>query len=522
MLYLPLAVCNHLIRRAALQPGRHTMTIRDLRDAIRTRGQSAVEVCRDALTRIDALEPQVHAFNTVAADRALARAEAIDREPDRWRDAPLAGVPIALKDNIDTRGLRTTASSRMLETYVPPYDATVVSRLEAAGAVIIGKTNCDEFAMGSSTENSAFGPTRNPWALDRTPGGTSGGSAAAVAARMSVAALGSDTGGSVRQPAAMCGIVGLKPTYGRVSRYGLIAHGSSFDQIGPLTLSAGDAALLLNVIAGQDVQDATTAPEAVPDFTAALTGDIRGARIGVPRALLEQGVDPEVTSAINTALDALAARGATLVDVDLPHARYAIPVYYLVSTAEASSNLARYDGVRYGFRAPANPPSQNPDLRQMYARTRAQGFGREVKRRIMLGTYVLSAGYYDAYYLKAQQVRTLIRRDYEQAFSGAGAVDAIAMPTSPTPAFRIGERVEDPLQMYLIDVFTVSANLTGLPAISVPCGFTRGAGPSSVGRLPIGLQLTGRRFDEAMLLRIADAYERDTEWLKQPPPILSR
>jgi aspartyl-tRNA(Asn)/glutamyl-tRNA(Gln) amidotransferase subunit A len=519
------------------------MTIREMRDTIRTGARSAVEVCRDALARIDALDPQVHAFNTVVADRALARAAEIDRDPVRWRDAPLAGVPIALKDNLCTRGVRTTASSRMLESYVPPYDATAVTRLEAAGAVIVGKTNCDEFAMGSSTENSAFGPTRNPWALDRTPGGTSGGSAAAVAARMSAAALGSDTGGSIRQPAAMCGIVGLKPTYGRVSRYGLIAHGSSLDQIGPLALSAYDAALVMNAIAGVDPLDATSAPEPVPDFAAALTGDIRGLRIGVPWTLLDQGVDPEVSRALGTALDALTARGATLVDVALPHARYAIPVYYLVSTAEASSNLARYDGVRYGFRAP-NPGLREPQaalslsrgesripnpLREMYARTRAQGFGPEVKRRIMLGTYVLSAGYYDAYYLKAQQVRTLILRDYEQAFTGADAVDVIAMPTSPTPAFRIGEKVQDPLQMYLADVFTVSANLAGLPAISVPCGFTRGpAGPqlgdgsSSEGGLPVGLQLTGRRFDEATLLRVADAYERDTQWSKQPPPILSR
>jgi aspartyl-tRNA(Asn)/glutamyl-tRNA(Gln) amidotransferase subunit A len=492
------------------------MTIRRVRNEIRSGARSAVEVCRETLANIEALEPQLHAFNTVIAERALARADAIDRAPARWRDAPLAGVPIALKDNIDTRGVRTTASSRMLEQYLPPYDATVVTRLEAAGAVIVGKTNCDEFAMGSSTENSAFGPTRNPWALDRTPGGTSGGSAAAVAARMAVAALGSDTGGSIRQPAAMCGIVGLKPTYGRVSRYGLIAHGSSFDQIGPLGLTAEDAALVMNVIAGADPQDATSAAEPVPDYAAGLTGDIRGLRIGVPRALLEHGVDADVSAALMTALAAMAARGATLVDVELPHARFAVPVYYLVSTAEASANLARYDGVRYGFRANADGSrTEGQGLTAMYARTRAQGFGREVKRRIMLGTYVLSAGYYDAYYLKAQQVRTLIRRDYEQAFAGGGAVDMIAMPTSPTPAFRIGEKVADPLQMYLIDVFTVSANLTGLPAISVPCGF-------SVSGLPIGLQLTGRRFDEATLLRAADAYQRDTEWSKQPPPILSR
>ena len=487
------------------------MTIREVRDAVRSRARSATEVCRDALSRIERLEPQLHAFNTVVAERAMARAEVIDRELDRWREAPLTGVPVAIKDNLCTRGVRTTASSRMLESFVPPYDATAVSRLEAAGAIVVGKTNCDEFAMGSSTENSAFGPTHNPWALDRTPGGTSGGSAAAVAARMTAVALGSDTGGSIRQPAAMCGVTGLKPTYGRVSRSGLIAHGSSLDQIGPLTLTAYDAALTLSVIAGLDEADATSAPEPVADYTAALTGDIRGVRIGVPRRMLEKGIDPAVSTTLMAALDVLTSRGAALVDVDLPHARYAIPVYYLVSTAEASANLARYDGVRYGFRATAGSAAPY-DLKTMYARTRAQGFGPEVKRRIMLGTYVLSAGYYDAYYLKAQQVRTLILRDYDRAFE---SVDVVAMPTSPTPAFKIGERVADPLQMYLADVFTVSANLAGLPAISVPCGFT-------ADRLPVGLQLTGRPFDEATLFRVADAYERDTAWWKQPPPILSR
>ena len=490
-------------------------SLQEIRDAVRSGAQSAADVCRDALQRIEALNPQLNAFNTIVGDLALARAQAIDRDRDRWRDAPLAGVPVAIKDNLCTRGVRTTASSRMLEHYIPPYDATVVTRLEAAGAVIVGKTNCDEFAMGSSNENSAFGPVHNPWALDRIPGGTSGGSAAAVAAALAPLALGSDTGGSIRQPAALCGVVGLKPTYGRVSRYGLIAHASSLDQVGPLTRTVRDAAIAMSVLAGADPGDATSAPDPVPDYAAALSGDVRGVRIGVPRSLLEKGVDAEVHLALMTALDTLRARGATLVDVELPHARYAIPVYYLVSTAEASANLARYDGVRYGFRA--NPESRipNPDLRTMYATTRAQGFGREVKRRIMLGTYVLSAGYYDAYYLKAQRVRTLILRDYEQAFGGAGAVDVIAMPTSPTPAFRIGERVADPLQMYLADVFTVSASLAGLPAISVPCGF-------ATGTLPIGLQLTGRSFDEATLLRVADAYERDTEWSKQTPPLTNR
>jgi aspartyl-tRNA(Asn)/glutamyl-tRNA(Gln) amidotransferase subunit A len=497
------------------------MSIRDLRDAFASGARSAADICRDALARIDALNPRLNAFNTVAADRSLARAAALDRDRDRWRETPLAGVPVAIKDNICTREVRTTASSRILEHFVPPCDATVVERLEAAGAVIVGKTNCDEFAMGSSNETSAFGPARNPWALDRSPGGTSGGSAAAVAARITPFALGSDTGGSIRQPSSLCGVVGLKPSYGRVSRYGLIAHGSSLDQIGPIATSAYDAAVALGVLAGIDAADSTSAPEPVADYTAALNGDIRGVRIGVPRALLEQGVDAEVAAATGAALDTLASRGATLVDIDVPHAKFATPVYYLVSTAEASSNLARYDGVKYGFRVDA--PA---DLRAMYAETRARGFGREVKRRIMLGTYVLSAGYYDAYYLKAQQVRTLILRDYDRAFE---RVDMVAMPTSPVPAFRLGERIDDPLQMYLVDVFTVSANLTGLPAISVPCGFANGPAtapsgdaPSGDRRLPIGLQLTGRRFDEATLLRVADAYERDTSWSKQLPPLPSR
>jgi aspartyl-tRNA(Asn)/glutamyl-tRNA(Gln) amidotransferase subunit A len=486
-----------------------TATVSEVRDAVRSGARSAVEVCRDALARIEAADPALNAFNTVAGEQALARAAEIDRDPQRFRDAPLAGVPIALKDNICTRGLRTTASSRILESFVPPYDATVVSRLHAAGAVIVGKTNCDEFAMGSSTENSAFGPSRNPWALDRIPGGSSGGSAVAVAAGMTPLALGSETGGSIRQPAAMCGILGLKTTYGRVSRYGLLAFGSSLDQIGPLAHRAHDAAIALGVIAGVDPADATTVPEPVADYASALTGDVSGTRIGVPWTLLDSGVDPGITTAFKGALDVLTARGATVIDVEMPHAKYAIPVYYLVATAEASSNLARYDGVRYGLR------DAQGELGAMYSRTREQGFGAEVKRRIMLGTYVLSAGYYDAYYVKAQQVRTLIRRDYDEAFE---QVDVVAMPTSPTPPFKLGERTSDPLQMYLADIFTVSANLAGLPAVSVPCGFT--SSPS--GPLPVGFQLTGRRFDEATLLRMADAYERDTQWWMQAPPTASR
>jgi aspartyl-tRNA(Asn)/glutamyl-tRNA(Gln) amidotransferase subunit A len=484
-----------------------TSPLVDIRDSVRRGARSATDVCRDTLAAIDAVDPSLHAFNTITREHALARASDIDGNLARWRDAPLVGVPVAIKDNLCTRGIRTTASSRMLDTFVPPYDATAVARLEAAGAVIVGKTNCDEFAMGSSNENSAFGPVRNPWDLTRTPGGSSGGSAAATAAGLAPLALGSDTGGSIRQPAALCGVVGLKPTYGRVSRYGLIAFGSSLDQIGPMTRTVRDAALALGVIAGTDPADATSARVPVADYTAALTGDIRGVRVGVPRHLVDNGVDPDVAGAFQTSLDALAARGASLVDIALPHAKHATSVYYLVATAEASSNLARYDGVRYGFRS-----AGDLTLQSMYARSRAEGFGHEVKRRIMLGTYVLSAGYYDAYYLKAQQVRTLILRDYDQAFE---RVDVVAMPTSPTAAFPIGARTADPLQMYLADVFTVSANLAGLPAISLPCGF-------ATGRLPIGLQLTGRRFDEATILRVADAYERDTAWWTQQAPLASR
>ena len=484
-----------------------------IRDAIAAGRVSAVEVCRACLERIEAVNPSLNAFNHIAADRALARAMDIDRRRAAGASAgPLAGVPVALKDNLCVRGMPTTASSRILDRFIPPYDATVVQRIEAAGAVIVGKTNCDEFAMGSSTENSAYGPGRNPWATDRTPGGSSGGSAAAVAARCAPLALGSDTGGSIRQPASFCGVVGLKPTYGRVSRYGLLAFASSLDQIGPIATTASDAALALGVLAGPDRADATTSRQPVPDFVAAMTGDVAGLRIGVPRAFVTEGVDDGVRGAFDEALDTLRRAGATLVDIDLPHARYAIPVYYLVATAEASSNLARYDGVRYGHRAAAAET-----LKEMYSRTRDQGFGPEVKRRIMLGTYVLSAGYYDAFYLKAQQVRTRLRQDYDAAFEQA---DVVAMPTSPTPPFRLGEKTDDPLQMYLADVFTVSANLVGLPAISVPCGFVeRSERPERSERLPVGLQLTGRMFDESTLLRMADSYQRITDWHTQAPSV---
>jgi aspartyl-tRNA(Asn)/glutamyl-tRNA(Gln) amidotransferase subunit A len=483
------------------------LTVTELAGAIARREVTSEEVCRAALARIIEIDPSLHAFHHVLHERAVERARALDRAQAEGASlGPLHGVPVALKDNMCTKGVATTACSRILEHFVPPYDATAVRKLESAGAVVVGKTNLDEFAMGSSTENSAFGLSRNPWAPDRTPGGSSGGSAAAVAARLVPAALGSDTGGSIRQPAALCGIVGLKPTYGRVSRYGLLAFASSLDQIGPLCRTAYDAALVLEVIAGEDPYDSTAAREPVPSFTASLTGDVNGLRIGVPRAVLTEGVDADVLRAFEEGIEVLRGRGAAIVDVELPHARYAIPIYYLIATAEASSNLARYDGVRYGYRARLG---KDATLREMYDRTRDEGFGAEVKRRIMLGTYVLSAGYYDAYYLKAQQARTLLRQDYEQAFE---RVDVVAMPTTPTPAFKLGEKTEDPLQMYLADVFTVSANLAGLPGVSIPCGF-------SADQLPIGLQLIGRAFDEATLLRAADAYQRDTKWHEASPSV---
>jgi aspartyl-tRNA(Asn)/glutamyl-tRNA(Gln) amidotransferase subunit A len=480
-------------------------TARSLAKQIASGETTAVAVCEAHLERIKAIEPKLCAFNTVTAERALDRARALDaRQQAGAALGPLHGVPVAIKDNLCTAGVPTTASSKILRGFVPPYDATVVTRLEAAGAVVMGKTNLDEFAMGSSTENSALGPTKNPWALDRTPGGSSGGSAAAVASGMVPLALGSDTGGSIRQPAALCGVVGLKPTYGRVSRYGLMAFASSLDQVGPLTHTVADAAMAFQAIGGPDPHDATASSEAMPDLLAALTGEVKGLRIGVPKAFLGEGVAGPVLAAFDDAMRTLAARGATLVDIELPHAGYGIPVYYLIATAEASSNLARYDGVRYGHRATTG---KDDTLRQMYERSRDEGFGPEVKRRIMLGTYVLSAGYYDAYYLKAQQVRTLLRQDFERAFE---RVDVVATPTTPTPAFKLGEKTSDPIQMYLNDIFTVSANLTGLPAISVPCGY-------SANRLPIGFQLTGRLFDEATLLRAADAYQRDTSFHTASP-----
>jgi aspartyl-tRNA(Asn)/glutamyl-tRNA(Gln) amidotransferase subunit A len=458
------------------------------------RDASAEEVARAHLERIGALDPRLDAFLDVFPERALERARRLDRALGRGEPAPpLCGVPLALKDVLDVEGLPTTCGSALLSGYRPPFTATAVARLEAAGAVVLGKTNMDEFAMGSSTENSAYKKTRNPWDVTRVPGGSSGGSAVAVAAGLAPIALGSDTGGSIRQPAALCGVVGLKPTYGRVSRYGLVAFASSLDQIGPFARNVDDAARVCAALFGPDPHDATSADVPAPDFAAALAGGLRGVRLGVPWRFLEAGVDAGVMSAFRQALRDLEAGGARLVDVELPHAPHAIATYYIVATAEASSNLARYDGVRYGRREQAR------ELRAMYGETRDHGFGAEVKRRIILGTFVLSSGYYDAYYLRAQKVRTLIRRDFERAFEDC---DAVATPTSPVPAFRLGERSDDPLQMYLADVFTVPANLAGLPALSLPCGFASG--------LPVGLQLQGRRFDEATLVRVGAAYERAT------------
>jgi len=470
---------------------------RELRDRFASHGGAAAEACDTALARIRAANGQLNAFLTVTDEPARRRAADLDGRTDKAACGPLAGVPIAIKDNICTRGVRTTAGSRMLEAYVPPYSATVIDRLERAGASVVGKTNCDEFAMGSSNEHSAFGAVRNPWDLERTPGGSSGGSAAAVAAGLVPLALGSDTGGSVRQPAGFCGVVGMRPTYGRVSRYGLVSFASSLDQIGPITTTVADAATALEVIAGRDERDSTTSDAAVPHWSEALTGDVRGCRIGVPEGLLEHGVDEDVVRAFGAAIGVFRNRGAVIESIGLPHADMAIPVYYVIATAEASSNLARYDGVRYGYRQ-----TGADSIQDMYERTRDEGFGAEVKRRIIMGTFVLSAGYRDEYYARAQRARQVIAAEYDAALSRC---DAILLPTSPTAAFRLGARVADPLQMYLSDAFTVGASLAGLPAVSVPCGFT-------AEHLPVGLQVVGRRFDEATVFRVAEAYERDTRW----------
>jgi aspartyl-tRNA(Asn)/glutamyl-tRNA(Gln) amidotransferase subunit A len=466
----------------------------ELRSLLGKKEVSARDVTESVLKRIDEKEPLIHAFVTVTRDRALEQAGLADERIRAGGDIPpLTGIPIAVKDLLCTEGVRTTCGSRILADYVPPYNATVVDRLLRDGAILIGKTNMDEFAMGSSTENSAFGPTRNPADPDRVPGGSSGGSAAAVAAGETVAAIGTDTGGSIRQPASFCGIVGLKPTYGRVSRYGLIAYASSLDQAGPLCRNVEDCALLLNSICGHDEKDTTSVDTPKPDYLQSLNQDLEGIRIGLPKEYFIEGMDTAVRAKVVQAVSRLERHGARAIEVSLPHTRYAISAYYLIATAEASSNLARYDGVKYGFRA----PDAMEDIHAMYRATRSRGFGREVKRRIMLGTYVLSAGYYDAYYLKAQKARTLIRDDFRQAFE---QVDCLISPVSPCVPFRLGEKAEDPLQMYLVDIYTVSANLAGVPAVSINCG--------DVGSLPVGLQITGRPFDEGTLIRVAHAYQR--------------
>ncbi len=456
---------------------------------------SAEEICREHLKRIQQQDPEVRAYLTVSAERALEQAKKVDlRIAEGGRLPDLAGVPVAVKDVILTRGVRTTCGSKMLEDYVPPYSATAVDRLEAEGAVILGKVNCDEFAMGSSTENSAYFPTHNPIDLTRVPGGSSGGSAAAVAAHLATAALGSDTGGSIRQPAAFCGVMGMMGTYGRVSRYGLVAFASSLDHIGPFGRTVRDVALLLKAIAGRDPADSTSADVPVPDYAATLEDGVQGFTVGVPKEYFE-GLNPEIGDNIQKGIDRLEALGCKVTSVRLPHTEYAVACYYIICTAEASSNLARYDGVRYGFRS-----ADFKGLREMYRKTRDAGFGAEVKRRIMLGTYVLSSGYYEAYYHKAQQVRTLIARDFIEAFD---EVDAIVTPTAPHPAFGLGERIDDPLQMYLGDIYTVTASLAGIPGISVPCGRTR-----SAPHLPVGMQIFAKHFDEARLLQVARAFEK--------------
>ncbi len=476
-------------------------SILSLRERLRRRELSAEELTRYFLERIERLDPKVKAYITVTPEEALAQAREADRRLSSGEDLPLLGIPVAIKDNICTRGVRTTCASRILENFVPPYDATVVERLKAAGAVILGKTNLDEFAMGSSTENSAFFPTRNPWNLERVPGGSSGGSAAAVSAWLCAGALGSDTGGSIRQPASFCGVVGFKPTYGRVSRYGLVAFASSLDQIGPLSRTVADAALLLQVIGGPDPRDSTSYPEPQPDYLSELERSPEGLRIGIPRECFSEGLSEEVRRVLDGALQAVKDMGCEIKEVSLPHLEYALPAYYIIAPAEASSNLARYDGVKYGLRVSGR------DLMDMYKKTRSQGFGPEVKRRIMLGTYALSAGYYEAFYRKASQIRTLIIRDFEEAFS---EVDLILMPASPTPAFRLGEKTDDPLQMYLSDIYTIPVNLAGLPGLSLPVGFTEEG-------LPVGVQIIGPQLADAPVLRLGHTLEKTLGLNLQPP-----
>ncbi len=480
------------------------LPIHELRRQLRSKTISALELTSAYLAQIEASNPQLNSFITVCGEQALAAAAAADAQLASGESQPLTGIPLALKDIFVTAGVRTTCASRILENFVPPYDGTAVARLRSQGAILLGKLNMDEFAMGSSNENSHFGPAKNPWNLNCVPGGSSGGSAAAVAARQAAATLGTDTGGSIRQPAAHCGVVGLKPTYGRVSRYGVIAYASSLDQVGPLARDVEDCSLMLQAVAGFDPRDSTSVDSPVPDYAATLRDGVQGLRIGLPREYFIDGLDPEVRSAVEAAIATYRDLGAEIVEVSLPHTDYAVACYYLIATAEASSNLARYDGVRFGLRV-----DRGQGLIDMYSASRAAGFGTEVKRRIMIGTYVLSAGYYDAYYLKAQKVRTLIRQDFLDAFE---KVDVILTPVAPTAAFKIGEKTADPLQMYLSDIFTIPVNLAGTCGISLPCGATADG-------LPIGLQLIGRPFDEATLLRSGYAFEQATEWHKRKPEL---
>jgi aspartyl-tRNA(Asn)/glutamyl-tRNA(Gln) amidotransferase subunit A len=482
----------------------YAFTLHELSEKLRRRELSSVEVTESIFDRIAATDERFHSYLALCRESALREARQADERLKDGGDCPrLMGVPIALKDIFITRNVPTTCASKILGNFVPPYDGTAVRKIKESGAVILGKTNMDEFAMGSSTENSAFGVTRNPWDTERVPGGSSGGSASAVAADQCIAALGTDTGGSIRQPAACCGIVGLKPTYGRVSRYGVIAFASSLDQVGPMTKDVTDCALMLETIAGKDPRDSTSVDVPVPAYASRLDGGVKGLRVGMPKEYFIPGMQAEVEKAVKDGIRLLEKNGAEVTEISLPHSEYAVAVYYIIATAEASSNLARYDGMKYGYRAPAK------DLTETYMKTRQEGFGPEVKRRIMLGTYALSAGYYDAYYLKAQKVRALIKRDFDAAFKNC---DVIVTPTAPTTAFKIGEKTQDPLQMYLSDIFTISVNLAGLPGLSLPCGFD-GNG------LPIGMQIIGKHFDEATILRIAYAYEQATEWHKRKPKL---
>ncbi len=482
-----------------------SLTASEIAAKVRSKEMKAEAITTAYLDRIKALDPKLKAFNEIFADRAIQQAKDVDARVAKGETmGALAGVPIAIKDNMLIRGERCTCSSKILEGFVATYDATVIRRLRAHGAVFLGRTNLDEFAMGSSTENSAFHTTRNPWDTSRIPGGSSGGSAASVASRMAPLALGSDTGGSIRQPAALCGILGLKPTYGRVSRFGLIAFASSLDQIGPFATTAKDAALLLQAISGPDDRDSTSVNQAVPDYVSGLEKSLKGLRIGLPKEYFIEGTDPEVDKAVREAIKVLESFGATTREVSLPNTDHGLSVYYILAPSEASSNLSRFDGIRYGRRA-----KDVKNLLELYEKSRGEGFGPEVKRRIMIGTYALSSGYYDAYYAKAQKVRTLVKEDFDKAFK---EVDVIATPTSPSAAFKIGEKASDPLQMYLSDIFTISCNLAGLPGLSIPCGFTKS-------KLPIGFQLLGRPFEEGTLLSAAHHYEETQHWNKEAPKI---